>query len=264
LLIPGIGPVVAGGILATALGGAAIGAAAGGLLGALTDMGVPEEDARYYDNEFQSGRTIVTVQAGNRSQEAWDILRSFGARDASNRGAAAMTAYDTPGAAATTTRTTQTTSATRPNQANVNTAEGAQKVQLRDEQLTATKQAVEAGEVQLNKVVHEKEQQIPVNLQHEEVIVERRAVDRPLGQGEIGEFTEETISVPVYEEQAQLQKQTRIREEVSINKQPVQEQQTFTGTTRHEHLNVESTGDVDIKGGVGNNVRNSEDQSDQP
>src|SRR3954453_5577757 len=46
LLIPGIGPVVAGGILATTLTGAAIGAAAGGLLGALTKMGVPEEDAR--------------------------------------------------------------------------------------------------------------------------------------------------------------------------------------------------------------------------
>src|SRR5689334_19311366 len=43
LLIPGIGPVVAGGILATTLTGAAVGAAAGGLLGGLTKMGVPEE-----------------------------------------------------------------------------------------------------------------------------------------------------------------------------------------------------------------------------
>src|SRR5688500_8814819 len=35
LIVPGVGPVVAGGLLASALGGAAIGAAAGGLLGAL-------------------------------------------------------------------------------------------------------------------------------------------------------------------------------------------------------------------------------------
>src|SRR3954447_10799492 len=42
LLIPGIGPVVVGGVLATALTGAGIGAATGGLLGALVKMGVSE------------------------------------------------------------------------------------------------------------------------------------------------------------------------------------------------------------------------------
>jgi len=46
LLIPGFGPAIAGGILAATLGGAAIGAAAGGLIGALTNMGVPEEYVR--------------------------------------------------------------------------------------------------------------------------------------------------------------------------------------------------------------------------
>src|SRR5436853_4493153 len=43
LLIPGLGPAIAGGILAATLGGATIGAIAGGLIGALTNMGVPEE-----------------------------------------------------------------------------------------------------------------------------------------------------------------------------------------------------------------------------
>ena len=50
LAIPGIGPVVAGGMLASALGiaggtaaaGAGIGAAAGGLVGALVGLGIPE------------------------------------------------------------------------------------------------------------------------------------------------------------------------------------------------------------------------------
>ena len=74
LLIPGVGPIIGGGILATILGGAAAGAAAGGLLGALTGLGVPEEEARYYESEFQAGRTIVTVKAGERYQEAAEIL----------------------------------------------------------------------------------------------------------------------------------------------------------------------------------------------
>jgi hypothetical protein len=49
LAIPGIGPILAAGPIAAAiggmLGGAGLGAAAGGLIGALTDMSVPEEDA---------------------------------------------------------------------------------------------------------------------------------------------------------------------------------------------------------------------------
>jgi hypothetical protein len=85
LLIPGFGPAIAGGILAATLGGAAIGAAAGGIIGALTGLGIPEEEARYYQGEFEAGRTIVTVKAGNRYQEALDILRNNGAYDASTR-----------------------------------------------------------------------------------------------------------------------------------------------------------------------------------
>src|SRR5947209_1496814 len=85
LLIPGLGPAIAGGILAATLGGAAIGAAAGGIIGALTDIGVPEEEARYYQGEFEAGRVIVTVRADGREQEARDILRQNGARDATDR-----------------------------------------------------------------------------------------------------------------------------------------------------------------------------------
>lgn len=85
LLVPGIGPVLAGGVLAATLGGAAIGAAAGGILGALTGLGLPEEEARYYEGEFRSGRILVTVQPQGRYQEAADILRRNGAYDASTR-----------------------------------------------------------------------------------------------------------------------------------------------------------------------------------
>jgi hypothetical protein len=69
LAIPGIGPVVAGGALATAFGtaggtavaGAGIGAAAGGIIGALTGMGFSEEEATYYDRGVREGRYLVTA-----------------------------------------------------------------------------------------------------------------------------------------------------------------------------------------------------------
>lgn len=85
LLIPGIGPVVAGGILATALGGGAVGALAGGIIGALVGMGIPEEEARYYEGEFKLGRTLVTVRADGRYDEARGILRRDGAYDVHER-----------------------------------------------------------------------------------------------------------------------------------------------------------------------------------
>jgi len=80
-LIPGFGPVIAAGILSTILGGAAVGAAAGGMLGALMGLGIPEDEARYYQSEFEAGRVIITVKASERWEEADRILRSHGAYD---------------------------------------------------------------------------------------------------------------------------------------------------------------------------------------
>jgi hypothetical protein len=87
-LIPGIGPAVAGGILAATLGGAAVGAAAGGLAGVLIGLGIPEDEARYYEGEIRSGRTIVMVKADGRSREAAATLRRSGAYDVDRRGVA--------------------------------------------------------------------------------------------------------------------------------------------------------------------------------
>ena len=81
LLIPGIGLVIAGGMLIAALSGAAMGAVAGGFLNALEDMGVSEKKADYYKHEIEVGRTIVTVKVDGREQEVVDLLRRNGAHD---------------------------------------------------------------------------------------------------------------------------------------------------------------------------------------
>jgi hypothetical protein len=69
LAIPGIGPVIAGGALASAFGigggtaiaGAGIGAGVGGIVGALTSLGFDHDEAEYYDAGVRNGRTLVTV-----------------------------------------------------------------------------------------------------------------------------------------------------------------------------------------------------------
>ena len=79
LLLPFIGPAIAGGAVIAALGGAALGAVAGGFLGTFVSMGVPEEHARQYEQEFKTGRTIVTVKTDDRQQDALNILQRNGA-----------------------------------------------------------------------------------------------------------------------------------------------------------------------------------------
>jgi hypothetical protein len=45
----------------TAVAGAGIGAAAGGVIGALTGLGFSHDEAAYYDEGIRGGRTLVTV-----------------------------------------------------------------------------------------------------------------------------------------------------------------------------------------------------------
>src|SRR6188474_2614387 len=65
LAIPGLGPVVAAGWLASTALGAAAGAATGGVVGALTEAGVSEEDAPLYAEGVRRGGTLVTARVAD-------------------------------------------------------------------------------------------------------------------------------------------------------------------------------------------------------
>jgi hypothetical protein len=91
IAIPGIGPVVAAGWLASTLTGAAAGAAAGGavggLLGALTDAGVPEEEAHVYAEGVRRGGTLLTVRVDDdRASQVEAALDRYRPTDVRSRG----------------------------------------------------------------------------------------------------------------------------------------------------------------------------------
>ncbi len=72
-ILPGLGSLFAAGPLAAALGftgaaattvaGAATGLAAGGLIGALVNLGISDEDAAAYENFIRTGRVIVIAHS---------------------------------------------------------------------------------------------------------------------------------------------------------------------------------------------------------
>ena len=86
LAIPGIGPIIAAGPLVATLSGAGAGALAGGMIGALTEVGVPEEHANNYAESVRRGGALVTVRADeSRAERAARILRENGAIDLDQR-----------------------------------------------------------------------------------------------------------------------------------------------------------------------------------
>jgi len=86
LAIPGLGPVVAAGWLASTLVGAGAGAVTGGLIGSLAGAGINEADAHSYAEAVHRGGTLVTVRANATNHDRIvDILDDDGTVDMSER-----------------------------------------------------------------------------------------------------------------------------------------------------------------------------------
>jgi len=59
---------------------------AGGLIGGLTGVGVPEDEAQVYAEAVRRGGALVTVRADDaRAEQAASIMRNFGAVDIERR-----------------------------------------------------------------------------------------------------------------------------------------------------------------------------------
>jgi hypothetical protein len=85
LAIPGIGPFIAAGPLLGALSGAAAGGALGGITGALIGLGIPEIEAKRYENRIAVGNILISVIAKTSDEVrlAKDVLEKAGAEDVS-------------------------------------------------------------------------------------------------------------------------------------------------------------------------------------
>ena len=88
MAIPGVGPVVAAGWLASTALGAVVGGATGGIVGALTQAGVSEEDAHVYAEGVRRGGTLLTVRVADGRGPEVESLLAGNAVDMSHRATA--------------------------------------------------------------------------------------------------------------------------------------------------------------------------------
>jgi hypothetical protein len=99
LAIPGLGPFIAAGPMIAALAGSFVGGAVGeaagealrGITGALIGMGIPEHEARRYEERIKSGGILLSVHCDNPewTKKAKELLENTGAEDVSSTGEAA-------------------------------------------------------------------------------------------------------------------------------------------------------------------------------
>jgi uncharacterized protein (TIGR02271 family) len=199
------------------------------ILDSLKGMGFGQDEAAYYDNEFQQGRTIVTVNDEARQQESATILERNGATfgsQGSQRGGATTPDRTIEGSAAT---------------------DDVQRLKLKGERLQATKESVQTGEVNLHKEVISEQQNIDVPVTHEEVYIERRAGSGQVSDQPVGRDGE-TIRVPVSAEQVNVTKQTVATGEVALGKRQVQGAQQVSDTVRHEEARIDRERKVNVQG----------------
>lgn len=241
-VMPVIGPAIAGGTLGIILSSAAAGAAAAGLTGALVGMGIPKDEAEFYETEFRSGRTIVTVACNGRESEASSLLRRFGGYDISSRGETSTMGSSTLDKSTMGKAKAFSSDSTRHATTN---AHGEQCVTAHEEQLHVRKQPLETGEVKVRKEVYTEHKTIDVPVEREEVVIERR----PAG-GEAtreGIHAGEEIRVPIREEQVKVEKQTVAKEQVSVGKRKVHETERVEGDVRKEDIKVETEGNARVR-----------------
>ncbi len=86
LAIPGVGPFIAAGPILALMAGAGTGAALGGIAGGLIGMGIPEYEAKRYENFVKDGGILLSVHTGNSDmmKKAKLTLEQTGARDISS------------------------------------------------------------------------------------------------------------------------------------------------------------------------------------
>lgn len=83
LAIPGLGPLVAAGPIMGLLSGAAIGATVGGITGALIGLGIPEYEAKRYEEGLRNGNVLISCRCNNdeEAKACEELFKRSGAHD---------------------------------------------------------------------------------------------------------------------------------------------------------------------------------------
>jgi uncharacterized protein (TIGR02271 family) len=114
-------------------------------------------------------------------------------------------------------------------------------VPLSEEEVKVGKRTVGAGEVKLRKTVTTEQVNVPVELKHEDIVVERVAAHEVASSG-TEPYREEQINIPLSREEPVVEKETRVTGAVRVRKTQGAEQETIRENVRREDVDVDESG----------------------
>jgi uncharacterized protein (TIGR02271 family) len=206
-------------------------------------FGSDDEDTKSkYTNAGRKG-TVVTVHARSsyEAQRAAEVLDNYGAVDVNEWSGDNTSTGTTAGYAATGTTTTDIvaddTTTTAYNTTDETTSAS---IPVIEEDLQVGKREVETGGVRLRSRIVERPVEESVRLRQEHVSVERTAVNRPATEADFNNFQEGTIEVTEHAEVPVVAKDARVVEEVSLDKDVTEREETIHDTVRHTEVDTEN------------------------
>jgi len=228
------------------------GNASSNLRSTLTSEGVSSTEADAYAEGVRQGGSLVSVQVDDDStNDVVEIMNRYNPIDVHNLRASLnrSTTQQTTANELSTERTTPqrttgqqaTSGAGRQSKQSVN-QEGDMSIPIVEEEITVGKRQVEQGGVRVHTHVEEQPVEQQVTLHKEEVHVERRPVNRSADASDINAFKEGTFEVSETSEEAVVQKQARVVEEVVIKKDATERTETVRDTVRKTQVDVDQTG----------------------
>ena len=108
-----------------------------------------------------------------------------------------------------------------------------------EENLQVGKREVETGGARLTSRLVERPVEKSINLKEEHVSVERTPVDRPVSSSDLNAFKEEEFELTERAEVPVVTKEARVVEEVSLNKEVEEKEETIRDTVRSTEVEAE-------------------------
>jgi uncharacterized protein (TIGR02271 family) len=121
-------------------------------------------------------------------------------------------------------------------------AENEEHIPIVEEELRVGKREVERGGARVRSYVREVPVHEQVNLREEHVHVERRPVDRDLRVGDADAFQDREIEMTERSEEAVINKQAHVREEVVISKTSEEHVENIDDTVRRTEVDIDENG----------------------
>jgi uncharacterized protein (TIGR02271 family) len=202
----------------------------------LKDMFMPDEDRHTYAEGLRRGGFLVSVYASDTQYErAIDILDDEGTIDLDQR-AGEWRSQGWTGVSAGSTSSGVSRGSTSAARAGSGKAE--EVIPIAQEELRVGKRDVSHGRVRVRSYVEETPVTEQVRLREEHVNVQRRPADRAVSSSD-RLFQDRTVEVEQRAEQAVVAKNTRVVEEVVINKDARERTETVSDTVRKTKVDVE-------------------------